>query len=273
MLSLSVDGATLAYDVTDLTPPWLPDPDTIILHHSVGATSGIWIGWLPVLATRFKVVRFDFRSAGASSAAGNSFDWTLESFASDVLAIADKVGARRFHLAGDSFGGILTLYIAGKHSSRLISATAISAAHRDAGHSATADKWKELLSSENGVKAWSQSLMQSRFYEGTVPKNAFEWFKSVQEQTRIEIPRRISQALIGFDLSADLRDLEMPVLLMAPDASPYVSTQLVSELHALIPDSELHIFSHARHGLAFTHAKECASILSDFAIRATAKLT
>jgi hypothetical protein len=38
----------------------------------------------------------------------------------------------------------------------------------------------------------------------------------------------------------------------------------MAELHRLLPHSELNVIGHARHGLPYSHAKRCASLLRTF---------
>src|SRR5215510_6914690 len=103
MPSVSVPGSVLHYDVTDLTLPWIEEPQTILFHHGLGASSRTWAAWLPVLADHYRLVRFDMRGHGKSAAAGAAGGETLslELLADDVLAVADAAGVRQFHLVGE----------------------------------------------------------------------------------------------------------------------------------------------------------------------------
>ena len=67
MPSICVPGSVLHYEVDDLTLPWIAEPQTILFHHGLGATSGTWAAWLRVLADRYRLVRFDMRGHGRST--------------------------------------------------------------------------------------------------------------------------------------------------------------------------------------------------------------
>jgi pimeloyl-ACP methyl ester carboxylesterase len=73
--------------------------------------------------------------------------------------------------------------------------------------------------------------------------------------------------LVGTDLAADLSTLELPLLLMMPDRSPYVSLAQASALADLVPQAEIAVFPGARHGLPFSHATAAAGVLVDFLTR------
>jgi pimeloyl-ACP methyl ester carboxylesterase len=70
--------------------------------------------------------------------------------------------------------------------------------------------------------------------------------------------------LIGTDLSNRLKDIRCPTLLLHPDGSPFIPVPVMAELHRLLPDSELNVIGHSRHGLPYSHAKRCASLLRTF---------
>ncbi|MEA2770400.1 MAG: hypothetical protein QOD93_3362, partial [Acetobacteraceae bacterium] len=42
---LAVPGCTLAWPLLDLTPPWLTAPETIVMHHGIGANQDICRRW------------------------------------------------------------------------------------------------------------------------------------------------------------------------------------------------------------------------------------
>ena len=52
----------LHYEVTDLRAPWLRERQSgrpVVLHHGVGASLGIFAEWMPIVAARHPVARFD----------------------------------------------------------------------------------------------------------------------------------------------------------------------------------------------------------------------
>ena len=67
--------------------------------------------------------------------------------------------------------------------------------------------------------------------------------------------------------SLPLPPLKLPLLLMMPDRSPYVSLAQASTLADLVPQAEIAVFPGARHGLPFSHATAAAGVLVDFLAR------
>ena len=66
------------------------------------------------------------------------------------------------------------------------------------------------------------------------------------------------------DLRAKLPAVTCPVLLLHGDTSPFIPVSVMVAMHAALPDSRLQVFAHARHGLPFSHARQCAESLKEF---------
>src|SRR5579862_8970338 len=120
MPEVVMTGCEIHYEVVDLTPPWLAAPETILFHHGLGASSGVWAEWLPLLADRFRLVTFDMRGHGRSGRPQEgSGDTSLASITEDAFAVADAARAERFHFVGESIGGTIALNAAIRHPDRI----------------------------------------------------------------------------------------------------------------------------------------------------------
>ena len=61
-----------------------------------------------------------------------------------------------------------------------------------------------------------------------------------------------------------LPGLKPPLLLLHPDASPFIPVPVMADFHARVPGARLHVIGHAKHGLPFSHAGLCSALLRDF---------
>src|SRR5712691_3752676 len=91
------DGAELFYTIDDFTDPWT-QPETVVLHHGMAKNHKLWYAWVPILAQRYRVVRFDMRGMGQSSVPAPVYPWSLENFAKDLLDILDPLALPRAQL-------------------------------------------------------------------------------------------------------------------------------------------------------------------------------
>jgi pimeloyl-ACP methyl ester carboxylesterase len=253
-------GQRLFYETIDVTAPWIVEPQTIVFHHGIGTTSSVWVDWLPALASTYRLVRLDMRGFGRSPA--HDEEWSWDALAADVLAVADAAEAPRFHFVGESIGGTLGLYVALYHPQRLHSLTVSNGAHRGTAVK-NVSPWREMIE-RDGQAAWSRQLMEWRFYPGALSKAQYEWFHGVQSTSSASATLGLAQLLVNADLSDEVARIRTPTLLLSPDNSPFIPVAISADLYARLPDAELQVFAHSRHGLPYSHGAQCAAVLKRF---------
>jgi pimeloyl-ACP methyl ester carboxylesterase len=96
-------------------------PATLLLLHGLGGSRCSWEPQLVALAPLARVAAWDLPGYGASEPAAGPL--TFPSLAQAVLGWADTLGAKRFHLAGLSFGGMIAQYVAAAAPARVASLT------------------------------------------------------------------------------------------------------------------------------------------------------
>ncbi len=261
-LAVSNNGS-LYYEVINLVPPWQKNPPTIVFSHGVGTNSDIWHAWKPILAPFFRLVCLDTRGFGRSSRHGSDFPYSFDLWADDIVEIADAAGAKTFHLVGEAMSGAVALHFsATKHRNRLLSLTTCSSPYRGADLPRVSD-WQERLN-QNGVAAWSKTMMEQRFYDDALGDAEYAWFAQEQGKSDEAALLGWGKCLLQVELTETLKKIGVPTLLLAPDNSPYVSVETASAMRKLIPNAELMVFPDARHGLPFSHGEQCAVALLDF---------
>jgi len=265
----STTTGRLHYDVVKIAAPWHPAPETIIFHHGIGADAGIWKKWLPWLADKYEIVVFDMRGYGQSRMSPEGFTWSLELLAQDVFAVADAAGAENFHLVGESIGGTIALQCALTQPGRIRSITVSNGAHIGSTIQRT-NEWKARIE-KHGIEAWSDQFLRDRFFDGAVAAEELAWYSQCQRSWPVESILNALSVLVGTDLTVQLSSIRCPALLLHGDSSPFIPASVMAELHALLPRSSLQIFAHARHGLPFSHAAQCAGALRIF-LEQTARL-
>ncbi len=264
MPTVKARDAELYYEVIDFVPPWVPDAGTILFHHGMGTTSDIWSAWLPALIDRYRVVRYDIRGHGRSTWPGARAETTLQTFCDDVIAVADAAGLERFHFVGESLGGTTGLALGVRCPDRLRTLTASNCAHLGASIEAVDDFRDEIA--RHGMRAWSARMMAGRFFDDASPPGMHRWYEDTQAATDPELVIKIRDILVGGDLASDLAQIQLPVLLLSGDASPFIPVSMMVDIHARIAGSRLQVFPHARHGLPVSHAAQCAQALREFLV-------
>ncbi len=229
------------------------------MHHGVGACQEIWGGWLPALMDRYRILRFDMRGHGAT---GPARDLTMDSLADDLFAVMDAAGVQRAHLVGESIGGTIALTAALRAPERFRTLTVSNGAHLGASIESVSD-WRRIIETQ-GMAGWSAHMMAGRFHPGALSPDEWHWFETQQATANPDTVLALLGALVGADLVDRLPGLKPPLLLLHPDGSPFIPVPVMADFHARVPGSRLHVFGHAKHGLPFSHAAECARLLRGF---------
>jgi pimeloyl-ACP methyl ester carboxylesterase len=252
--------------MTDLRPGWArerPGRRPVVFHHGVGASPEIFDDWVPIIATRHPIARFDMRGFGRSPMPPETHRWSMAELIADLLEVAQTAfGAEPVHAMGESIGGTIALAAALRHPARFAS-VAMSNAAIKGGQIAHAPGWRAEIA-RIGIKGWSDRLMEMRFPPDRVPPEALAWFAGVQERTPAHVAIGLGELLVGTDLETELADFKLPLLLMMPDRSPYVSLAQASRLAELVPHAEIAVFPGARHGLPLSHGAQAAATLAGF---------
>lgn len=94
----------------------------VVLAHPLGMSQAVWDDIILALLPRYRVLTWDLPGHGASQAVSGE-QVTPDDLASEALALADLAGAKRFHFAGTSIGGVVGQQLVAEHGDRLLSVT------------------------------------------------------------------------------------------------------------------------------------------------------
>ncbi|HWM89204.1 MAG TPA: alpha/beta fold hydrolase [Thermoanaerobaculia bacterium] len=93
--------------------------EAVVLLHGFGASTYAWRKVMPALAASFRVIAIDLNGFGYTQRPQAFESYTREGQADLVLRVMDALGIASAHLAGHSYGGGLTLWIASRHPERV----------------------------------------------------------------------------------------------------------------------------------------------------------
>ncbi len=255
----------LAYATADVRPPWHGDERPVVLHHGIGTNRDIWCGWLPEVAAQHRVVRFDFRGFGASAVPPVNHTWTMRELIDDLLEVADIAGDGPVHVVGESMGGSIALAAAIERPDRFASVTISNAGYKGQGIGRLPG-WKAEIE-RDGIATWAERMMPLRFAPGAADARQLAWFATEQARAKPHVVLGLGDVLARLDLTQQAPTLKIPLLILAPDSSPFVPVRQASELVELIPHAELNVFAGVRHGLPFSHAAKASRLTRDFLAR------
>jgi 3-oxoadipate enol-lactonase len=98
-------GARIHYrvDGPDGAPP-------VLMSNALGTTLDMWSAQVERLQSRFRLIRYDTRGHGRSSAPAG--EYTLEELGEDAIHVLDAAGVDGAHVCGLSLGGLAAMWIA-----------------------------------------------------------------------------------------------------------------------------------------------------------------
>ena len=83
-----------------------------------------WAKMIPLLASRYRVIVFDNRGVGQTSAPDSLY--SIRQMAEDAAGVSDAMGLSRVHVAGHSMGGQIAQELALAHPERVGTLTLLS---------------------------------------------------------------------------------------------------------------------------------------------------
>ncbi len=154
----------LTFDATLAGPD---DGPLVVLLHGFPQTSWCWRRQVPALVEAgFRVLAPDQRGYSPGARPDSVDAYRSEAVQGDVLALADQLGADRFHLVGHDWGGAVAWQLAGRHADRVdrlvVLSTPHPAAFAEAVRGAPADEEADSSSGDSDQQSRSSYMLAFR---------------------------------------------------------------------------------------------------------------
>jgi pimeloyl-ACP methyl ester carboxylesterase len=224
----------------------------VVFVHSFAGSSGHWSAQLAHLRPTRRAMALDLRGHGRSQAPGPA-GYAVEGLASDIAAVVDKLGLKRFVLVGHSMGGAAALAYAGAHPDRV------------AGLVLVGTPGKTLPEQANQIMA-SMEADYDKVTEGYWTKLLDGAQPGVAERIRSDMKRlprepslEIIRAIFAYDPLPALRAYPGPKLLID---TPHGEGP--GSLHSLAPEIPRRVISGTSHWPHMDKPEEFNAMLDDF---------
>ena len=203
--------ATISYDVDGD-----PEATVLLLINSIGSTHDMWARQMPALTTSYRVIRYDARGHGASSAPRGPY--TLDQLGTDALAILDAVGASSAHVCGISLGGMTGQWLGLNAPNRVRGLVLANTAARIG----TMESWTERIAlvHQKGMSAVADLAMERWFtpaFRERDPETVHA-FRTMVQNCPPDGYLGCCAALRDADLRDSISSITAPTLLIASSA-------------------------------------------------------
>jgi 3-oxoadipate enol-lactonase len=208
------------------------DAPVLVLGNPIGTTRAVWDRQVPVLASRFRLLRLEWRGHGAPGAqsAAPRGPYTIAELGADVLAALNFYGVEQAAYAGVSLGGMVGIWLAANAPERITSLAVLCSALTPM---PSPDLWHERarLVRAGGMDAIAEGVVPRWFTPGFVANHAGE-VAPVLAMLRGTAPEGYAacgEAIASMDLRPLLPAIKVPTLVLSgaedPAAPPFVGAQ------------------------------------------------
>jgi len=127
---MSVRGRKLKLGDVELNVQIVGQGPAVLLLHGFPDSNALWRGVTPLLVEAgYQVIAPDQRGFGESSAPHGTANYRIEYIVRDAIELLDALGIDKAHLVGHDWGAVIGWFLAGEHSDRFHSLTAVSVGH------------------------------------------------------------------------------------------------------------------------------------------------
>ncbi len=239
-MRIKTNGIELHYTVEG-EGPWL------VMSHSLACNGRMWDPQLPVLARRFKVLRFDTRGHGQSEAPAGAY--TLEALADDVKGMLDALGIRAAHWVGLSMGGMIGQTFALKYPGVLQSLVLADTTSRYPPEAAPIWAERIRVAESQGMEPLVQPTLERWFTAAYRASHAAEVARIADMIRATPVAGYVgcSHAIPRIDLTARLAEIAVPALVIVGEQDAGTPPAMAREIRDNLPGSELVIIPSAAH--------------------------
>ena len=219
----------------------------LTMSHSLACNLHMWDEEAKRLAKRYKVLRYDTRGHGASSAPAGAY--TLDLLADDLHGLLGALGVKSTHFVGLSMGGMIGQTFALKYPGMFTSL-------------ALCDTTSRYPAEASGLWAERIKTVETQGMEPLVAPTLERWFTAPFRKARPEVVQKVaamiratstpgyvgcSYAIPKINLTARLKEIRCPALVIVGKDDPGTPVAMAEEIHHALPGSKLVIIPSAAH--------------------------
>jgi 3-oxoadipate enol-lactonase len=256
------DGVKIYYEIHGAGEP-------LLFLHGIMMNTMSWLGFIPELSGRFKLILVDFRDQGQSSRMQEQYSQDVH--VGDVVRLLDELNLPQVHMMGLSYGGQVALRFALRYQERMRSLSLFNTPNLVTHHLLEIGKaWEAAAELDDGAKFFQLAvpfIYSEPFYETHLDflMERQKMFKSLLTREWFEGFIRLSRSVKDYFISPEeLKTIGVPTLLVGADLDIVVSKPSMKAIHENIPNCEYIMIPNAGHGAFLERMNEFLTILIGF---------
>ena len=254
-----VNGADLYYQVEG-------GGETLLLVSPLGGDSSFWPRQIQPLSRSFRVISYDPRGSGESSAC--TATCSTREMAEDALALLAHLGVTRAHVVGLALGGLVAQEMALLEPGLVDRLVLVSTyARADAPLRAATERWRHVATTQ-GMEPLFDECLDSLFTPEYIACNYGE-LENLRTFYHLNLQRpdcfcHQCRAGITHDTRGRLGAIGAPTLVIHGERDSLVDLRLGAELAGGIPGARLLVIDGAPHFLPWENANRFNASLIEF---------
>ncbi len=257
MQMVELNGITVHYaDQGD------PNGAPVVFSNSLGTDFRLWDRLLPHLPKGLRLIRYDTRGHGLTSAPDG--DYFMGDLVGDAAALLDHLGVKNCIFVGLSIGGMIAQGLAAERLD-LVRGLVLS---NTAAKIGTPAMWQDRIEAvrKGGIKALEAAILErwlSPLWRRENPTELAGW-RHMLCRTPMAGYLGCSAAISETDLFDSTARLTLPTLAIAGSEDGSTPPDLVRETADLVKGSKFHLIRGAGHLPCVEQPEEYAAVLTTF---------
>ncbi|MEP3278419.1 MAG: 3-oxoadipate enol-lactonase [Stappiaceae bacterium] len=257
MQVVSTNGIVINY--SDTGPR---DGPCLVFSNSLGTDYRIWQGVAEQLSDNYRLVFYDKRGHGLSSAP--QAPYAMKDHVDDLTGLLDHLEVKDAVIVGLSVGGLIALGLLDKRPD-LVRALVLSDTAPKIG---THEMWSSRISAirQGGLENAADDIMQRWFPSRMRKENPTEvaLWRHMMSRTPVEGYLGTCEAIMHTDFTHVASALSVPSLCIVGSEDGATPVSLVTAMSETIPDSRLEIIDGAGHLPCIQYPDQIAALIEAF---------
>jgi len=242
----------------------------VVLVHGSGPGVTAYANWrlvIPALSDRFRVIAPDMVGFGFSERPDGA-DYSVQTWADQVVGLLDALGLDKASIVGNSFGGAIALRLATQHPERVDKLVLMGSMGVDFPITEGLDRvWGYTPSFENmravlDVFAYDRALVPDELAEVRYRASTQPGFQESYGAMFPEPRQRWVDAMRTPD--DEIRKITHETLVVAGREDKVIPVETSLALMRLIDNAQLHVYPHCGHWTQIERSADFNRLVSDF---------
>ncbi len=218
----------------------------LVLGNSLGTTTELWAEVVPLLADRFRIVRYDHRGHGGSPVPSGPYE--IADLGADVVALLDRLEIEHAAYCGVSIGGMVALWLGANAPGRLTTVIPCCTA----AHLGNASAWSERAATVLAAGS-TEPIADAVVSRWVTPPFAaanpavVAGLRAMLLSSPAAGYAACCGALERLDLRSELERIAVPTLLVAAAGDESIPPEHSERLAAAIPGAQITTLDPAAH--------------------------